>query len=156
VIEIGHVHNEAVLVFLGAHRGHPNIRRFLQKQDDIVRAMNAKIGTKYRGYLEYLEANAGDDAPFTIEELKMLLEPCFSIELDEDEKRVFDYDECHILARDLVKPVRIKDEGNFFSVWSKDGKIDVPVRFLEDFRQFLWQNRIAYSESLGAFCGSSD
>jgi hypothetical protein len=37
--------------------------------------MNGESGTDYQGYLDYLEANIGDDAEFTMGELTALLKP---------------------------------------------------------------------------------
>ena len=37
--------------------------------------LNTELGTKYKDYLDYLEDNIGDDADFTMDELKALLEP---------------------------------------------------------------------------------
>lgn len=59
-----HVHNEAVLAFLKAYQDEPGVKRFLAEQDQQIRALNRELGTRYEGYLEYLEANIGDDASF--------------------------------------------------------------------------------------------
>ena len=67
-----HIHNEAVLAFLKAHQNRPGVRRFIAEQDKEVKALNCELGTRYGGYLDYLEANIGDDASFTLEELKAL------------------------------------------------------------------------------------
>jgi hypothetical protein len=70
-----HIHNEAVLAFLQAHKGNPNVQRFLVKQKLGIEELNTELGTEYKDYLDYLEANIGDDADFTMDELKALLEP---------------------------------------------------------------------------------
>ena len=49
------------------------MRDFLKKQNRAVRLMNRKSGTDYRDYLDYLKANIGDDAEFTMAELEELL-----------------------------------------------------------------------------------
>jgi len=38
-------------------------------------AMNQSLGTDYRDYLDYLEDNIGDDAEWSMEELRALLKP---------------------------------------------------------------------------------
>ena len=70
---MNHIHNETVLVFLKEHQGNLNVQRFLEKQEKEIVEMNKAMGTKYQNYLDYLEANIGDDASFTMEELKALL-----------------------------------------------------------------------------------
>ena len=68
-----HIHNETVLGFLKAHRDNKNIKRFLREQQEMIDKINKELGTDYRDYLSYLEDNIGDDASFTMEELKALL-----------------------------------------------------------------------------------
>ena len=70
-----HIHNEAVLAFLQAHKGNPNVKRFLAKQKLAIEALNKELDAEYKDYVDYLEANIGDDADFTMDELKALLEP---------------------------------------------------------------------------------
>ena len=70
-----HIHNEAVLAFMQAHNDNPNVQRFLAKQKLAIEELNKELGTKYQDYLDYLEGNIGDDADFTMDELKVLLEP---------------------------------------------------------------------------------
>jgi hypothetical protein len=70
-----HLHNSDVLTFLKLHIDNPNIANFLKRQKQIIKAMNKKCGTNYADYLDYLEENIGDDASFTVDELKALLRP---------------------------------------------------------------------------------
>ena len=67
-----HIHNETVLAFLKGHKDNPNVRRFLRKQNHAVEVMNKELGTDYRNFLDYLEANIGDDAEFTMAQLEKL------------------------------------------------------------------------------------
>jgi len=68
-----HIHNETVLGFIKAHRDNPNIKRFIKEQKEMIDRINKELGADYKDYLSYLEDNIGDDASFTIEELKTLL-----------------------------------------------------------------------------------
>ena len=70
-----HLHNSDVLTFLELHRDNPNIESFLESQKRIIASMNRKCGTDYTDYFDYLRANIGDDASFTMDELKALLKP---------------------------------------------------------------------------------
>jgi len=70
-----HIHNEAVLTFLHAHKDNPNVQRFLAKQKEAMEALNKEIGSKYKDYFDYLVDNTGDDVDFTMDELKALLKP---------------------------------------------------------------------------------
>ena len=70
-----HIHNETVLAFMHAHNDNPNVQRFLAKQKLGIEELNTELGTEYKGYLDYLEDNIGDDADFTMDELKALLKP---------------------------------------------------------------------------------
>jgi len=72
-----HLHNSDVLTFLKVNIDNPNIENFLKRQKQIIESMNKKCGTDYADYLDYLEANIGDDASFTMDELKTLLRPRF-------------------------------------------------------------------------------
>jgi len=72
-MNIDHIHNEAVLAFLQAHRNNQNVQRFLVKQKQQIQAMNKSLGTDYKDYFDYLEDNIGDDADFTMDDLKVLL-----------------------------------------------------------------------------------
>lgn len=49
-----------------------------------------------------------------------------------------------VCIRDLERPVYIKDEGAFFTVWEKQGRVDIPVRYLKRFIKFLQDNHIEY------------
>jgi hypothetical protein len=70
-----HIHNEAVLTFLQAHKDNSNVQRLLAKKKRAVEALNREIGTAYKDYFDYLEDNIGDAADYTMDELKALLEP---------------------------------------------------------------------------------
>ncbi len=70
-----HIHNEAVLAFMQMHKDNPNVQRFLAKQKLAIEELNKELGTKYQDYFDYLEDNIGDDADFTMDELKALLKP---------------------------------------------------------------------------------
>ncbi len=149
LIRMNHIHNEAVLAFLTTHEDNPNVKRFIRKQDEVVRAMAKDLGSEYKEYMAYLEANAGDDASFTMEDLKGLLQPRFVVELRKEEKKEYCCKEFEIGIDELVKPVYIKDEGHFFTIWGKDGRIDIPLRFLEELRKLLRDNNIEYDDEFG-------
>ena len=70
-----HIHNEAVLAFMQAHKDNPNVQRFLAKQKPAIEELNTELGAEYKDYFDYLEDNIGDDADFTMDELKAVLEP---------------------------------------------------------------------------------
>jgi len=125
---------------------NPNIENFLKRQKQIIESMNKKCGTDYTDYLDYLEANIGDDASFTMDELKALLKPRFQIILNTKETKEFDYEDYEVGLDDLKRPVYIKDEGHFFTVWDKQGRVDIPVRLLDKFRKFLQDNHIQYED----------
>ena len=144
-----HIHNETVLAFLKAHQDEPGVRRFIQEQDKQVKALNRELGTRHEGYLEYLEENIGDDASFTLEELKALLKPVFLVRLNKEKKAEYCYEEFEVSLDELVKPVYIKDEGDFFTVWGKEGRIDIPVRLLGKFREFLKEHRVQFEDEYG-------
>ncbi|MBN2316301.1 MAG: hypothetical protein JXM79_20400 [Sedimentisphaerales bacterium] len=144
VMTMDHIHNEAVLAFLQAHKDNPNVQRFLAKEKDAMEALNKEIGTEYKDFFDYLEDNIGDDASWTMEELKALLRPRFEVELFQKERREFGYDEVYLVVDDLIRPVYIKDEGDFFTVWEKDGRVDIPVRLLGKFIAFLRENKVPY------------
>lgn len=139
-----HIHNEAVLAFFKAHEDHPNVQRFLEKQKREIEAMNKSLGTDYRGYLVYLEGNIGDDADWSMEELKALLRPRFEVKLFKKEQSDYECDGFDISLDELLKPVYIKDEGDFFTVWGKDGRVDIPARLLKRFVVFLEENGVTY------------
>ena len=139
-----HIHNETVLTFLREHKDNPNVAGFLKKQDQAIDTMNKELGTDYKDYLNYLEANIGDDANFTVSDLKALLTPTFHVKLLNKEKQEFGYDEFDVRVDELIKPVYIKDEGDFFTVWGKNGRVDVPVRLLKKFVKFLRENKVVY------------
>ena len=140
------LHNSDVLTFLKLHIDNPNIKVFLEKQKKIIDSMNKKCGTGYADYLGYLEENIGDDASFTMDELKTLLRPRFQVKLNIKERKEFDYEDYEIGLDDLERPVYIKDEGQFFTVWDKQGRVDIPVRLLDKFRKFLQDNHIEYED----------
>ena len=140
------LHNSDVLTFLKLNRDNPNIKVFLEKQKKIIDPMNKKCGTDYADYLDYLEANIGDDASFTMDELKTLLRPRFQVKLNIKERKEFDYEDYEIGLDNLERPVYIKDEGQFFTVWDKQGRVDIPVRLLDKFRKFLQDNHIEYED----------
>lgn len=139
-----HIHNETVLAFMQAHNDNPNVQRFLAKQKRAIEALNREIGTAYKDYFDYLENNIGDDADYTMDELKALLKPRFEVKLFEKEKKEFGYNNFNIAVDELIKPVYIKDEGDFFTVWDKDGRVDIPVRLLKKFITFLKENEVPY------------
>jgi hypothetical protein len=144
VVTMTHIHNEAVLAFLTAHKDHPNIRRFLDKERQAIEAMNKSLGTQYKDYLDYLEQNIGDDASWTMDELEALLRPRFEVRLSKKEKQDYERDCFDIGVDDLITPVYIKDEGDFFSIWEKDSRVDIPVRLLQRFIAFLKDNNVPY------------
>ena len=82
MVTMDHIHNEAVLAFLQVHKDNPNIQRFLAKKNRSIEAINKELGTQYKDYLDYLEDNIGDDADFSMDELKALLKPGRSGALD--------------------------------------------------------------------------
>ena len=51
------------------------MKDFLKKQNQTIDVMNRESGMGYKDYLDYLEANIGDDAEFTTAEMKALLKP---------------------------------------------------------------------------------
>jgi len=140
-----HLHNSDVLVFLKLHVDNPNIASFLKSQKPEIEEMNKEPGTDYTDYLDYLEANIGDDASFTMDELMALLKPVFHVELTEKEKKEWNED-FEVNIDELEKPVYIKDEGGFFTVWDKQGRVDIPVRLLKKFKIFLRDNHIEYED----------
>jgi len=131
------------------HESEPGVQRFIQEQDKQIKVLNRELGTRYEGYLEYLEANIGDDASFTLEELKAILKPAFLVRLNKEKKAEYCYEEFEVSLDELVKPVYIKDEGDFFTVWGKEGRIDIPVRFLGKFREFLKEHRVPFEDEYG-------
>jgi len=70
-----HIHNEAVLAFMQMHKDNPNVQRLLAKKNRAIEALNREIDTAYKDYFDYLEDNIGDDADYTMDELKALLGP---------------------------------------------------------------------------------
>lgn len=137
-----HIHNEAVLAFLKTHRGHPNVQRFLARKKQQIEGMNKSVGTDYVDYLEYLEDNIGDDADFTIEELQALLRPRFEVNLCENERSDYGCDGFDVCLDDLIRPVYIENEGSFFTVWDKNGRVGIPARLLKEFVAFLKTNGV--------------
>jgi len=148
---MAHIHNETVLAFLKAHSENLNIQQFLAEQKRAIQAMNRSLGTRYRDYLDYLEDNSGDDADWSIDELKALLGPCFAVTLSKQEQSDYEGNGFEIILDELIKPVYIKDEGHFFSVWDKQGRVDIPVRLLKDFLGFLNEHGVAYQSEYD-FC----
>ena len=140
------LHNSDVLTFLKLHMNNPNIENFLNIQKQMIDSMNDKYGIDHTDYLDYLEANIDDDASFTMDELKRLLRARFQIILNAKERKEFDYEDYEIGLDDLQRPVYIKDEGDFFTVWDKHGRVDIPVRLLDKFREFLQDNHIEYED----------
>ena len=138
-----HIHNEAVLVFLNLHKENPNIKRFIKEQQKDINNLNKELNENYKDYLDYLESNIGDDASFTMDELKALLKPSFYVNLNKKEQKEFSYEGFEISIDELEKPVYIKDEGHFFSIQSKE-RIDIPLRFLNKFIKFLKENNVKY------------
>ena len=149
MVTMDHIHNEAVLAFLQAHKHNPNVQRFLAKKKLAVEAMNKSLGADYKDYLDYLEDNIGDDADFTMDELKALLRPTFEVKLSKQEQEDYEYDGFDIGVDELVRPVYIKDEGHFFTVWEEDGRVDIPVRLLRKFIAFLQENNVPYESEYG-------
>ena len=121
---------------------------FLQEQKKEIKELNKELGDNYKDYFDYLEANVGDDASFTLDELNALLKPRFEVTLSKAEKKEFDYDYFIIDIDELEKPVHIKNEGKFFSIWSNKERIDIPLRFLKGFIKFLNKNKINYENEL--------
>lgn len=144
-----HIHNETVLNFLKAHKDNRNIMEFIQKQNSQIEEFNKALDENYIDYFDYLESNIGDDASFSLAELKSLLNPGFEVKLTNKDKEEFEYDSFIIGVDELEKPVYIKDEGSFFSIWSKKERIDIPVRFLKRFIKFLKDNKIYFNNEYG-------
>ena len=139
-----HIHNEVVLAFLKEHKDNPSVKDFLAKQNRAIKVINKELGTDYKDYLDYLDANIGDDAEFTRTDLEALLRPRFEVRLLKKEKKAFNYENFDIAVDELSKPVYIKDEGDFFTVWVRQGRVDMPVRLLKRFAAFLTDNSISY------------
>lgn len=72
---LDHIHNETVLEFLKEHSDNKGIKEFITGEQGSIEALNKTFGTTYKNYLDYLEDNIGDDASFTMDELKALLKP---------------------------------------------------------------------------------
>ncbi len=70
---LDHIHNETVLTFLQMHNKNSAVKKYIAEQQTWIDEINAALDTKYKGYLDYLEANIGDDADFTMDELQELL-----------------------------------------------------------------------------------
>lgn len=132
------------MAFLKEHEDNPDVKSFLRKQNRAINAMNKELGTDYKDYLDYLEANIGDDASFTMAQLETLLRSRFEVKLLKKERKQFAYDDFDIVVDELTKPVYIKDEGDFFTAWCKEGRIDMPVRLLKKFVAFLKENGVPY------------
>lgn len=137
-----------MLTFLKAHADNPNIRKVIAEQNQINKRLNDELGEDYKDYFDYLERNSGDDANITMAQLKGLLKPYFAIELSKNERKDFEYKRLSIAIDDLRKPVKIKDEGDFFTIWEKSGRIDTPLRFLNGFVKFLEKNNIEYESEI--------
>jgi len=68
-----HLHNTDVLTYLKAHIDNPGVRTFIEAQQEQIDELNNEFGDDYKDYLDYLEGNIGDDASFTMDELRALL-----------------------------------------------------------------------------------
>ena len=143
-----HLHNAGVTTFLRIHKDRPGVENFLRKEDQIIEAMNRSLDTDYRDYLDYLERYPEDDAEFKLPDLEALLAPVFVVKLKESEKSEYCCDQFTLGLGELMKPVYIKYQGEFFTVWTKDGQVEVPQRLLDDFRQFLDENQIWHEDEL--------
>ena len=139
-----HIHNETVLAFLLAHIEHPNVQRFLNQQKHEIQEMNQSLGTNYKDYIDYLEDNIGDDADWSIDQLKVLLRQHFEVKLSKEEQSDYECDSFDVYLDELIKPVYIKDEGDFFTVWEKQGRVDIPVRLLKQFIALLKENKVSH------------
>lgn len=102
-----HIHNETVLAFMQEYKNHPNVKAFLRKQNKAIRLMNEESGSDYHDYLDYLQANIGDDAGITMAESEALLRPLFKIKLSNIERKEFEYKDFGIAVDKLTKPVCI-------------------------------------------------
>ncbi len=151
-----HLHNSDMLTFLKAHADNPNIRKIIAEENQKNKRLNDELGEDYKDYFDYLERNSGDDANITMAQLKGLLKPRFTIELSKDERKDFEYKRLSIAIDDLDKPVYIKDEGDFFTTWDKNERIDIPLRFLKRFVKFLEDNNIAYDSEIPIYSDEED
>lgn len=68
-----HLHNSDVLSFLQLHKSNPKIKAFMKHRQEEINQTNQELDEDYKDYFDYLERNIGDDASYTIEELKALL-----------------------------------------------------------------------------------
>jgi len=68
-----HLHNSDVLTFLKLHSDNQEVRTFIEAQQKEIDGLNNEFNDDYKDYLDYLERNIGDDASFTIDELRALL-----------------------------------------------------------------------------------
>lgn len=143
-----HLHNAGVATFLRIHKDRPGVQNFLRKEDQAIGALNKALGSDYRDYLDYLERNPGDDAEFELPDLEALLAPAFVVRLKETEKREYCCNEFHLGLSELMRPVYIKYQDKCFTVWTKNGQVDVPLRLLDEFRQFLDENQIWHEDEL--------
>ena len=73
----------------------------------------------------------------------------FTVRLNDEEKPEYCYEEFEVSLEELLKPVYIKDEGDFFTVWGKVGRIDIPVRLLAEFREFLQRYQVSFEDEFG-------
>ena len=110
--------------------------------------MVAVVSSTTAGLNAYLEANPGDDACYSMEELKALLRPRFIVTVGENDPKGFLYQDLVIGIDGLLKPVRIKDEGSSFTVGGNERGIDIPLRSLNRFQKFLRENGVGYERWL--------
>jgi hypothetical protein len=68
-----HLHNSDVLNFLKLNKDNPNVKKHIEKQQGWIEELNEEFNMNYKDYLDYLEQNIGDDASYTMDELKELI-----------------------------------------------------------------------------------
>lgn len=77
----------------------------------------------------------------------------FQVKLTAQEQKEFTVHGLAIVnigASALVTPVYIKDEGYFFSIWTKaDNRIDIPLRYIKPFLKWLDENKMRYECEVG-------
>ena len=70
---LDHIHNETVLEFLKEHSDNEGVKELIKDEQESIETLNKEFETTYKDYFDYLEDNIGDDADFTMDELKALL-----------------------------------------------------------------------------------
>jgi hypothetical protein len=130
-----HLHNSDLLTFFETHANNPNIKEIIEEQNQCIQQLNANAGKDYKDYFDFLKRKSSDDAGITMAQLKGLLKPRFTIELSKDERKDFEYQRLSIAIDDLEKPVKIKDEGDFFTIWEKRWKGRHPFEISQRIRQ---------------------